>query len=122
MTIQNWYIRTKIHSILQYHHKPSKMSKLVLFLFLGVCVMAVHMEAVSNEVSEDVTDEDLEILLDSFEPELKKQFLEEDPRINWKKIWSKAKPILKKIGQVAKPIAIEAGKAAAGAAAGALVG
>ncbi|XP_014291030.1 uncharacterized protein [Halyomorpha halys] len=97
------------------------MSKLVLFLFLGVCVMAVHMEAVNDEGSDNISDAELEALVNSVESKLKEELLAEDPRINFKKIWNKAKPILKEIGKVAKPIVTEAAKAAAAAAAGGYV-
>ncbi|CAH1405737.1 unnamed protein product [Nezara viridula] len=63
------------------------MSKLVLFLLIGVCVIAVHMAPTDDD------DAASEIFLDSLEQELKQKLSEIEPRIqiDWKKLLEKVK-------------------------------
>ncbi|MCH1932508.1 hypothetical protein L9G16_20390, partial [Shewanella sp. A25] len=57
----------------------SNMSKLLFFVFIGVCLMAIHLSHAAEQEEED--DQYLNALVESVKPEIQKQFEEADARV-----------------------------------------
>ncbi|WP_284120909.1 hypothetical protein, partial [Klebsiella pneumoniae] len=84
----------------------SNMSKLLFFVFIGVCLMAIHLSHAAEQEEED--DQYLNALVESVKPEIQKQFEEADARVEWKKWWNESgKPFVKEIGKAVKPVVVD---------------